>query len=103
MGIYTSQNDLLNSKNLLFLVFPTIELFAMFVFILYKADSANEYNSAFYIFYTNLGISMYYWISVWRMPNIVQLIEQFEEFIERSTQKKNYFIFQALKIIAFRF
>lgn len=87
MGIHSFRINLLNPKNLLFLVFPSTEMISMIAYILYKADSAKEYNSAFYLFNTNFGFTIYYLIIIWKMPNILQLIEQFQEFIEISASE----------------
>lgn len=87
IGIYPSQINqrfCLNFKNLLFLFCLTQTLLPIIVYSCVQANSIEEYSMDFYA-----GISLLIAIinmsqQIWKGPQIFQLIEHLEEFIEKS-------------------
>lgn len=73
-----------NSRNLFFL-FCYAQLFlSMIAFFLFKAKTMLEYGSSFFMFITQFIIALFFLILMWRITNILKLIAEFEQFIEKS-------------------
>lgn len=87
MGIYPSQTDKMPSFNFRNLFIP-LNLLVLFIlqigFFLFKAKSIVERAETFYSSLTIIGCMMIFLLQFWEMTNILELIEKFEKFIEKS-------------------
>lgn len=50
-------------------------------FFLFEAETVEEYSHTFYISCTEFGFAVCFLVNVWKMPNILQLIEDYEQYI----------------------
>lgn len=82
------QSGSLNFKNLIVILFFVQYLAASFAFFLFKANSAYEYGYSFFNALTELTMLVYYPNIILKMPDILKLIERYEEFIEKSELKR---------------
>lgn len=96
MGLSPPQTNSLNSKNLFFFLSSTTGFFSIVAFFLFKANSVQEYVNSFHTSVTTLLFLLYFTAIARQMTNATQLIQQFEEFIEKSkwkTKKQQFFLF----------
>lgn len=84
MGIGPPQNNAINSKNLFFFLSTLIGFLSIAAYFLFKAHSVEAYVNSFHTLVTNLIFLLYFSEIFWQMPNTTQLIQQFEDFIEKS-------------------
>lgn len=93
LGIYsseTNQNFLFNWK-IVFIASSMILFFiGSFAFFLWEAETVDDYGSSFYTSISQLCTTNYYLILVWRMPAILELFKNFEDFIESSKSCRNF-------------
>lgn len=91
IGIYppetNQKNYPFNSKNIIFMIFFVQVLFSCSAFLLFNATSAYDYGLSFYMAATELLLLVYYPIIIFKMPDILTLIGNFEKFIEKSKWK----------------
>lgn len=96
VGIYppgpNQHSGSFNSKNSIFIFFFAQGWIASFAFFLFEAKSAYDYGFSFYVIITELATLAYYSITILKMPDILTLIEKYEELIEKSEWKRNIFI-----------
>lgn len=59
-------------------------------FLLFEAKTTSEYGGAFYAFISELCILYIFFVQVWQMPNTLQLVANFEKFIEKSKYHEAY-------------
>lgn len=71
-------------KYLIYIVLPLGASISAMAYFLFKAHSIVEHADSFYVFSTGLANAIITTISIWKISNIFQLIEKFEEFIEKS-------------------
>lgn len=96
LGIYPSQENekiLFNSRNLFILFFYVQLCISMAAFLILKAKTMQEYGATFFMFLTQFYVTLDFSILMWQMPNILSLITDFEEFIEKSKWKLFHFKF----------
>lgn len=84
MGIGPPQDNALNPKNLFFFLSTLIGFLSVAAYFLFKAHSVEEYVNTFHAWVTSLVFLLYFLEIVWHMPTIMLLIQQFEDFIEKS-------------------
>lgn len=87
LGIHPSQSEKRPSFNFHNLFIPANFLvFFIFqiAFFLLKAETIVERSETFYSSLTIFGCNVIFIINFWKMPHIVQLIGNFEKFIEKS-------------------
>lgn len=84
MGIDPPQNNAFNPKNLFFFLSTLIGFLSIAAYFLFKAHSAEEYVNTFHMLVTSFVFLLYFSEIVLQMPAITHLIQQFEEFIEKS-------------------
>lgn len=88
MGLYPSQsnqkNCTINFKNSVFLFCQIPSIISTFGFFLFKATSAIERTQTFYICLTHIGCTINFLTSFSKMSVLLDLIEKFEEFFQRS-------------------
>ena len=82
MGIYPSLT--LNWKNLIFLLAMILQLIGLFAFFLFESTIISERGMVFFGITTNFYSLSDYSITLWRIPEILKLIELCEKFIEKS-------------------
>lgn len=91
MGVYTPQSDhqvhSINSHFLFFSLSMTSNFISIFAYFLFKAISIEDYGSSFNKSMAGLSASANFFIIFWQMPTVLRLIENCEQFIEKS--KKN--------------
>lgn len=84
MGIYPSQSNqnlLPNTKNVYFLL-SMIRLFlSLIAFIVFEATSVNDFVKTFFASMITLCALVCFLITIWKIQQILMLIEHFEEFI----------------------
>lgn len=88
IGFYPSQTGQIgcsfNLKNL-FILLSILQLFlSSLAFFLFEAHSLFDYGTSFYTSITNLFSLIILAIILWKMTDILMLIEKFEEYIEKS-------------------
>lgn len=86
-GIYPSQpnqNYSFNWRSVAILLLFTLTFISSIAFIVIEAESIPEYAQSFYICITELCIAMDFIAMCCKMRNVLQLIETYEEFIEKS-------------------
>lgn len=90
MGIFPSQPNSKRSfrwKTLLYLLPPIIFLVPLVIFLLTIADSMQEYGLSVFMI-TSVCVSISNILgTIWCMPNILEVIEKFEQIIEKSKYK----------------
>ena len=87
MGICRSesnQSNLLNAKTAFFLLSFVQLLCSSMPYLLYEAKSVGERADSFYVSLTNSVCLIYILLSMKKISNILKLIEQFQEFIQKS-------------------
>lgn len=88
IGIYPSQQNQtsgsFNLKNSIFIVVFVQMLLASVAFFIFKAEKPFDYGFSFIGIISELAMSVYYPIIIFKMSDILALIEKYEEFIERS-------------------
>lgn len=52
-------------------------------FMLYEAETAVEYGFAFYVFATACVAAAAVFVAIWKIENIINTIQSFENFIEK--------------------
>lgn len=88
------QNEILSfrSRNIFFLFCYTQLSISMAAFFLFEANTMLEYGSSFFMSLTQFCIAMDYLVLMWRFPNILELIADFEDFIEKSKKQFKWVI-----------
>lgn len=87
LGICPSQDHeglAFNTRNVIFLFCYAQMFLSVLAFFIFKADTMLEYGNSFFMFETQFYIAMDFLVLMWRITNILELIEEFEEFIEKS-------------------
>lgn len=84
MGIKSNQYFSLNAKKLFFLLFITLGGISVTAYFIFEAKTIEEYGNSFYSAISNLYTLVDFIVTVWRMPDILKLIEKCEKFIENS-------------------
>ena len=87
IGIYPSQSRgicLCNSRYL-FLVFSFIQMiFSSLAYLIFQADTADQYGISFYVTITILTQFFQFVIITQKMPKILNLIEDYKAFVLKS-------------------
>lgn len=89
-GLYSIQSNQIppfNSKIFIFLLFNTLYFASACAYVLFCANTIQEYGVSTFIFLTNLTVLILFVLTILRMPQILKLMEMCETFIEqrRST------------------
>lgn len=87
LGIQPTPSSLNTSFNLknVFALFCIVHLFATStVFLLFEAETVANMSDSFYVSISALSCICNLLISIWRVQQIIRLIEKFEQFIEKS-------------------
>lgn len=87
LGVYPHQNNekiLFNSRNLFILFCCAQFCISMAAFFIFKAKTMQEYNISIYMSLTQFYIMINFLLLMWQISNILNLITDFEEFIEKS-------------------
>lgn len=95
LGIYPPQGNekfRFNKINLLVLFCYAQLCIPMVAFFILKAKSMQEYGATFFAFLTLLVTTIDFLILMWKMPNILNSIRDFEEFIEKSKYQIIFYI-----------
>lgn len=79
----------LNVKIQIFLIIVLQTLFASTAFLLFKANTIQALADSFYVSLTHAFCLIYIIIKIWKVADILQLIDQYEQFI----QKRKFFYF----------
>lgn len=87
MGIYPSQT--INWRNVIFLFAIFAQFMAISGFFLLQATSIPEYGSSFMGISSSLYSIVTFLLTLWRIPEILKLIQLCENFIEKSTYELN--------------
>lgn len=90
MGIYppkVNQEFSFLLKRLFFGISSIITFLALIAFLLFEAQTIDEFISAFHGSMTELVQLSGFYLSEWRIPNILRLIENFESFIEKRKHR----------------
>ena len=93
MSIYCDQTNKIrpfNSTTFIFLLSNTLLFLSTFAYLLFDAETLQEYGFSICGALTALNILMIFLIKIWRMPNILHLIEMCEAFIEKSKSDSNF-------------
>lgn len=76
------------------IIFIFVSLLQMFIsslaFLIFEADTVMDAGKSFYCADTTLWCANFYLIQMWKMPEILKLIENFEKFIEESKSPTIY-------------
>lgn len=86
MGIYSIQSNKthsFNSRILFFSLFIMLLFTAMTVYFLFGAKTIPEYANSFYRSIAELSVFMDFGLTIWLLPNILMMIENYENFIEK--------------------
>lgn len=59
-------------------------LIASTAFLLFKANTIQELADSFYVSLTHAVCLVYIMINIWKITDILQLIDQYEQFIQKS-------------------
>lgn len=87
LGIYPTKPNQKYSFDVtsVFVLLLMIVLFISTVtFFLLEAETVEEYLHTFYFSSSDFGFILCFLVNVWKMPNILQLIENYEEFTRKS-------------------
>lgn len=82
LGIYPSNT--IDAKNIFFIISLIQLIISTLAFISINAKSTDEFGIAFYVFITATTQLVHLLISIKKIPNISDLIEKYEAFIEKS-------------------
>lgn len=88
MGFYASPSQpnqicSLNRKNLYYILVPAIIGISIVAFMSSKAQSVYEYGISFFIIITIMTLIAYYMVILFKMGKLLNLVGQYEEFIEK--------------------
>lgn len=86
-GIYLPQNaraNPFNSKNLFVLSQLVLAFVLIAIYGITEAKTVPECGLAFYVFITELALSIYFFNNIWNTLGILKLIEEFEGFVAKS-------------------
>lgn len=102
-GTYPSsqQNYTLNARNLFILLTLILYLAAIIAFILYEASNVRELAESFFEILTTFEAIVTFLVHFWKIPNVLVLIDKFNEHIENSVVVGNgkvYSFFQHLSV-----
>lgn len=104
-GFSKSQSDTtcsLNWRTLLAFFCYIQHFIAVFAFFVFEANTVLEYGTSFYGFITMIYTIFYILILTKRTPQIFQLIENFQEFIEkRKCSRINVFVWKKISWVFF--
>lgn len=90
LGIYPpNQNALINSRNLLLFISEISMFISTAGFLLFKATTLFERGETFYVSLSELACVSNFLNLFWHMSTILDLIEEYEGYIEKS--KLEYF------------
>lgn len=87
MGILPSEQNPRCSFNLITLLIssPAILFFiSSMAFLLFKAQSIQEYRDSFFATTSSFASLVNFTIIIWKMPNYLKLIKKFEGFVQKS-------------------
>lgn len=87
LGIHPSRPDQrysFNFSSAIVLLLIVLTFISSVAYFLYKAKTIEEHVQTFYISLTALCITIDFLTMCWKMTNILQLIEKYEEFIKKS-------------------
>lgn len=84
MGINSNQYFSINAKKLFFLLTITLGLISVTAYFSFAAKTIEEYGNSFYSATSNLYTLVDIIVTIWRMPDILKLIEKGEKFIKNS-------------------
>lgn len=90
LGVYapqSNQNYAFNWRNLVVLFALTQGFIFTMAFCLLQAKTVREYGDSFYVSVTEFADAIYFLSNIWKMRKFFKLIEQFENFIEKSKSK----------------
>lgn len=85
----STPNSLLNWKIGIVLISHMLLLSSTAAFFLFKANSVTEYGSAFSGSVMILTNMLYFILNILQMPTTIELIEKFEDFIEKREYNLN--------------
>lgn len=88
----------LNVKLQIFLIIITQTLIASTAFFLFKANTIQSLSDSFYVSLTHVFCLIYIAIKIWKVTDILQLINQYETFIQLSKLKHFLFSLDELSI-----
>lgn len=88
MGIYLPNSSIrrhyLNQRNSFFLTCYTQLLITSMLFLLFEAETTLEFGAALYAVLAESFCIWYFLIKMYKMPKILQLIDKFDAFMEKS-------------------
>lgn len=90
LGIHPPQENgkfPFNPKSLFFLFCYAQFCTGMAAFFVIEAKSIYEYGNSFYMFFTQFFVMLDFFVLMWRIPTISELIAELEEFIEKSKKR----------------
>lgn len=115
LGVYpvqSNQNSRFNLRNL-FILMCILQMFtSSLAYFLFEAKLIGEFADSFFMVSSTLNCAFYFLISIFKISNILTLIGEFEQFIEKSkfktlsrkmSQKLNKFPIFELRIDEFNF
>lgn len=74
-------------KNILLILLLVFCFISSTGFFLFQAKSVKEFGDSFLASITTLGALVYFSTTIWKMANLLKLIEKFEGFVQRSKPK----------------
>lgn len=83
-GISRNRNNTIEPKHLIFVIFEAIFVISLFGFLSYNANSMGEYGMTFYVLISIILALAFYFITLWRIADILKFTENCEAFIEKS-------------------
>lgn len=87
LGLYspkTNQSHLFNWKVIFSLSFMVLMFMTSFAFFLWEAETLDDYGTSFYESLAEVSSVHNFMMNVWRTPLIIELVKNFEDFIESS-------------------
>lgn len=79
-----NQSYFVYSKIILIYVPTIFALISSFGFLIFKANSPQEYDMSYFMIISSCASIAYFSVIIWKVPTILEMINQFEENIEKS-------------------
>lgn len=108
MGIYPSQSNSnwhsINWRNSSVLIALVQMLIFSLAYLVFEVDNIVDAGTCFYAVSTELFCSIILLLNLHNIPKILQLIEKFEDFVEkRESSKTEKFLFERIELKFIRF
>lgn len=91
VAVQSSRDSSFNSKNLFILMNLFLLFMSSLAYLLFESKSIGKSADSIYMVLSSFVCALIFWISIWKIPKILELIEEYEGFIEKSAFRLLFF------------